>query len=111
MYGGGYGTAGDLVAVADGTMFAVVEGPGSSHLDNNLLLTIDPASGEYLTLVGEIGFGHVFGVAFASGNVYAFTRDGQVIEINRSTGAGTLVRTHAGVAFFGAGVTPRVEIE
>lgn len=111
-YGDGYGTAGDLVAVADGTMYAVADqGPGGSHAEDNLLLTIDPATGAYETMVGAIGYGHVFGVAYAAGHVYAFTRDGDVIEIDRTTGVGALVRSHPGVRFFGAGVTPRVEVE
>jgi hypothetical protein len=116
-YGDGYGTAGDLVAVADGTMFAIADqGPNGDHLENNLLLTIDPTTGSYLSLIGEIGFGHVFGVAYAGGKVYAFTRDGEIIEIDRTTGDGTLVRTHtdtlgAPLGFYGAGVTPLVQVE
>ncbi|RMH37513.1 MAG: hypothetical protein D6689_20975 [Deltaproteobacteria bacterium] len=110
-FGGGYATAGDLVAVADGTMFAVSdEGPNGDEHDNNVLLTVDTATGA-ATPVGPIGFGGVFGCAVANNKVYAFTRAGEVIEIDPATGAGTLRRAYPGTSFWGAGVTPLVVIE
>ncbi len=109
-FGGGYATAGDLVAVADGTMYAISdEGPVGDEFTNNVLLTVDTSTG-MAAPVGQIGFGGVFGCAYANGHVYAFTRDGYVIEIDRLTGTGTLRRTYP-VAFWGAGVTPLVVVE
>ena len=109
-FGGGFATAGDLVAVADGTMFAISdEGPNGDERDNNVLLTVDTASG-VATPVGQIGYGRVFGCAVANNAVYAFTDAGEVIEIEPSTGAGQLVRTHDQI-FWGAGVTPLVVVD
>jgi hypothetical protein len=110
-FGGGFATAGDLVAVANGTMYAISdEGPHGDEQDNNILLTVNTSSGVG-TEVGQIGYGGVFGCAVANNRVYAFTRDGEIIEINASTGAGSLVREHAMEAFWGAGVTPLAVIE
>jgi hypothetical protein len=109
-FGGGYATAGDLVAVADGTMYAISdEGPVGDEFTSNVLLTVDTDTGIALP-VGQIGYGGVFGCAYANGHVYAFTRDGYVIEIDRFTGSGTLRKTYP-VAFWGAGVTPLVVVE
>jgi hypothetical protein len=109
-FGGGYETAGDLVAVADGTMFAIADdGPNGDEATNNVLLTVDTATG-LATPVGQIGYGQVFGVAVANNAVYAFTEPGEVIEIDPGTGSGQLVRSHDQL-FWGAGVTPLVVVE
>jgi outer membrane protein assembly factor BamB len=108
-FGGGYATAGDLVAVADGTMYAISDqGPVGDEYDNNVLLTVNTATG-VAAPVGQIGFGQVFGAAYANGHVYAFTADGHLIEIDRATGAGVEVRAY-GLEFWGAGVTPLVPV-
>lgn len=108
-FGGGYATAGDLVAVNDGTMYAISdEGPVGDEYTNNWLLTVNTDTG-VATGVGQIGYGGVFGVAYAGGHVYAFTNMGQVIEINRTTGAGSLIKTYP-VEFWGAAVTPLVQV-
>ncbi len=108
-FGGGYATAGDLVAVNDGTMYAISdEGPNGNENTDNVLLTVDTDTG-VASPVGQIGFGGVFGVAYAGGHVYAFTNTGQVIEIDRTTGAGSLIKTYP-VEFWGAAVTPLVQV-
>jgi hypothetical protein len=106
-FGSGFATAGDLVAVADGTMYAISDEP-DAH-DDNYLLIVNTSTGVGRS-VGQIGFGQVWGAAYANGHVYAFTKAGQLIEINRTTGAGRLVKTFD-VEFWGAAVTPLVEIE
>jgi streptogramin lyase len=110
-FGGGYATAGDLVAVANGTMYAISDkGPVGDEQDNNVLLTVDTGTG-VATGIGQIGYGGVFGCAVANNKVYAFTRDGDVIEIDPTNGTGTLRRSYAGTAFWGAGVTPLAVID
>jgi len=110
-FGGGYGTAGDLVAVSDGTMFAIAEDLEGDEGDSNVLVTIDPASGEVDDVIGPLGFADVFGCAYARGHVYAFTKGGDIIEVDRTTGAGTLKRSYGELTFWGAGVSPTVEVE
>ena len=110
-FGGGYGTAGDLVAVSNGTMFAIAEDLEGEEGDSNVLVTIDPASGEVDEVIGPIGFADVFGCAYARGHVYAFTKGGDIIEVDRTTGAGSLKRSYAELTFWGAGVSPAVDVE
>jgi hypothetical protein len=104
-YGNGYATAGDLVAVADGTLYGISDAP-AAYLDNNLLMKVDPNTGMG-TAIGPIGYGKVWGMAYNGGKVYAFTKAGEIIEINPDTGQGTLKRMHP-VEFWGAGVSPLV---
>jgi len=109
-FGGGYGTAGDLVAVADGTMYAIGEYQDESPGDSDLLLTVNTGSG-VASYVGAIGFGDVFGTAYANGRIYAFTSTGQIIEIDPGTGTGVLVKSYPDVSFWGAAVTPLVSVD
>jgi len=112
VFGGGFATAGDLVAVADGTMYAISdEGPNGNEATNNLLLTVNTATGAATSVGTGIGYGEVFGTAYANGKVYAFTTAGEIIEIDRSTGVGTPVKTYPSIAFWGAGVTPLVQVD
>lgn len=110
-FGEGYGTAGDLVAVSDGTMYAVAQDLEGEPGDSNVLVTIDPDSGQVDRVIGPIGFPDVFGCAYARGKVYAFTKGGDIIEIDRMTGEGTIKRSYRDVGFWGAGVSPAVEVE
>ncbi len=110
-FGGGYGTAGDLVAVSDGTMFAIAEDLDGEDDDPNVLVTIDPETGNVDDVIGPIGFAQVFGCAYARGHVYAFTKGGDIIEVDRTTGAGTLRRSYSDMTFWGAGVSPTVDVE
>ena len=104
-----YDTAGDLVAVADGTMYGVsTKAPGVSST-SNVLIKVNTSTAK-ATTVGPIGYTGVFGTAYSAGRVLAFTKTGQIIQIDPSTGDGTLVATHAGVAFYGAGTSPLVPI-
>ena len=108
-YGAGFDTAGDLVAVADGTMFGISsKGPGTTKT-SNVLLTVDPKTG-VAQGVGPIGYDEVFGIAYSRGNVLAFTRAGEIIKIDPKTGAGTVVRVYPKEEFFGAGTSPLVPI-
>jgi hypothetical protein len=108
IYGGGFNTAGDLVAVADGTMYGISEsGPGSS-VGSNVLITVDGQG--RATPVGGIGFDEVWGLAYAGGRVLAFTSRGEIISIDRATGKGTLVRSFQGVRFYGAGTSPLMPV-
>jgi hypothetical protein len=108
-YGSGFNSAGDLVAVSDGTMFGIsATGPGSTST-SNVLIIVDPQTGK-ATGVGPIGFDNVFGLAYSNGQVIAFTSSGQIITIDHTTGKGKLVKTISNHAFYGAGTSPLVPI-
>ncbi len=111
-YGMMMSTAGDLVAVADGTMFGMSDKKpgGATAAMSNILLRVNSGTGVGTPIGTGIGYGKVFGLAFVRGKVYAFTDAGEIVEIDHMTGTGRLVRTHAGKQFWGAGVTPLVTI-
>jgi hypothetical protein len=111
-FGEGYATAGDLVGVEDGRMFAISDkGPSGNEDVNNVLITIKPETGAFISSIGQIGWGRVFGSAVANNKIYAFTDEGFVIEINPANGVGTQRALYSDIRFWGAGVTPRAAID
>ena len=115
--GSGFGLAGDLVAVADGTMYGTVYTiTDATSENNNTLVTIDPKSGAVIKTIGKTGFPRLFGVAYENGQVFGFTGDGSgnVVTIDPKTGTGTLYNsfmdpaTGKGITFGGAGVNAKV---
>ncbi len=116
-YGMSLDTAGDLVVVSDGSASGVMFGissklpGGASAGTSNLLITVNPSTAAATPVGTGIGFGQVYGMAYVDGRVLAFTAAGQLIEIDRLTGGGRLLRTYAGKQFWGAGVTPRVRLQ
>ncbi len=103
-YGSGYVTAGDLVTVSDGTVYGLVK-PSATSTNPDLLVTVNPSNG-VATLIGATGFTNLWGVAYSKGKLLAFSSTGQIVSINPATGAGTLVTTIAGKAFYGAASNP-----
>jgi hypothetical protein len=108
-YGSGYDTAGDLVAIADGTMYGVSTKAPSLGSSSNVLIKVNTSTG-VATTVGQIGYTGVFGVAYTGGKVIAFTNMGQIIRIDPTTGAGTLVKSLPGTKWYGAGTSPLVPV-
>ena len=108
-YGTGFDTAGDLVAIADGTMYGVSTKSPALGSTTNVLIKVNTASGK-ATAVGKIGYTGVFGVAYAGGRVLAFTSAGEIIKIDPSTGKGTLARSYSGMKWYGAGTSPLVPV-
>jgi len=96
-FGSGLTSSGDFEFV-NGTLYATVNRPGFS---NTWLARINPTNGR-ATLVGDIGFPTVFGLALRSGVLYAVTANGNFLRINTATGRGVRLGTdgivHAGLA-------------
>ncbi len=113
-YGGGWLTSGDVVAIAGDAnnlpvMYATLKRSGST---TDVLARIEPTTG-VATVIGAangIGFERTFGLGYWGGTLYAFDADGNIISINRTTGAGTSIATRP-VAFWGAGVTTVAKIQ
>jgi hypothetical protein len=121
MLSGGLALAGDLVAVADGTMYGTAyklsDASGKGTQVNNLLVKIDPTTAQVTATIGSTGYPKLFGAAFALGQVFGFAHDGSgdVITISPTTGVGTLFNTFDdpanpghGISFAGAGVNSMV---
>ena len=107
-YGLGYGSSGDLVAVANGTMYGVsaTDEFGSDVSSNNILITVDVNTGE-ATEIGYIGFANVFGLAYYGGTILGLDYLGDIIRIDPNSGAGTKVGSNSS-HFFGGATSPLI---
>jgi len=117
----GLALSGDLVAVADGTVFGTLykisDMPGKGSNLSNILGKIDVTTGA-VTQLGASGYPKLFGTSFAHGKVMGFTHDGtgNVIEMDPLTGVGAIFGTFTdpgtamGISFAGAGVNALVPV-
>jgi hypothetical protein len=118
--GSGLALSGDLVAIGNGTVYGtaykLTDSSGSGTQVNNLLVTINLATGA-VTQLGSTGFPKLFGTSFANNAVMGFTHDGsgRVVSTDATTGVGTLYATfsdpttHQPISFAGAGVNSQVQ--
>lgn len=88
-FGSGLTSAGDF-AILNEILYATVNRPGFS---NTWLARINPVNGA-ATLIGDIGFRGVFGLALRSGVMYAVTNNGNFLSINTATGRGVRLGTN-----------------
>jgi hypothetical protein len=94
---GHFETSGDLVGLPDGLLYWAVR-------EGDELVVVDPNSGVTVPR-GEIGVEHIYGLAYASGALYGFTPEGQVLEISPTTGD-VLSQAALPGAWYGATANP-----
>lgn len=105
-FGTGLSSSGDMIFADDGTLYATLNRSGFA---NAWLATVDPDTG-VATLIGDIGFGDVWGLSIRDGIMYGVTPSGQLLEIDPASGAGTLLGTDAGIAHGGLTTTPNLPL-
>ena len=107
-FGDGLVSSGDLVAVSNGTMYGIssTKAGGGDASASNVLLRVDVASG-VATVVGPIGHGSVWGLAYSQAQVIGFTTFGEILRIDPQTGTATTL-AQTGIAFYGAAQSPLV---
>lgn len=105
-----YKSSGDLISTSrNGNKAYLSVKKVSDPEANDYLAEIDPKTGTIKTIVGDVTQKNLYGLAQWAGTAYGFNDDGNIIEIDMATGAGTTLMTlteDAGVvAWFGAGMT------
>ena len=99
--GGGYVSSGDVVSVTGLGAYATV-GNGLG-LGSDKLARIDLSQGGKATIVGDTGYGKIWGLAFWGDKLFGFSEGGDFVTINVKTGRATRVQG-GGQAWWGAGV-------
>ncbi|MGE5186480.1 MAG: hypothetical protein ACM31C_30700 [Acidobacteriota bacterium] len=122
MMQGGLALSGDMVGTGNGTVFGTAyklsDSANSGTQANNLLVTVDVATGA-VTQIGSSGYPKLFGTAAQDNVIFGFTHDGsgRVVMIDKTTGHGTIFgtfmdpATNMGISFSGAGVNSLVVIQ
>jgi len=100
-YGSKYASAGDAYSIAGIGTFAAVHKDG---VNDNVLVSVDPATGEVLEDVGVIdGYVGIFGLAGWTDKAFAFDKTGAVVVIDTAT-AEIKVIHETEISWWGAGV-------
>jgi hypothetical protein len=95
-------SSGDLIGVRGLGIYGTVDvGTGTG----DYLAKIDPATWQ-ATPIGTTGtgFDQIFGLGYWAGTIYGFTKGGDIIKIDATSGVGTKLNTGA-IQWYGAGVS------
>jgi hypothetical protein len=98
---GGFTSSGDLIVLQYGLAYLTGKGQGC----DDCLLQVNPTSGGLVQLLGDVGVGDVYGLAYKYGALYGFTKAGAVLLLDTTTGHGTplaLPGVPIGVTYWGA---------
>ena len=74
-----YQTSGDIIGLPDGNLYWTVTGGDG-------LVRINPSTGA-TQFLGDIGVDRIFGLGYANGTLYGFTKEGDVLAIDQLDGA------------------------
>ena len=113
-YPDGWLSSGDLVSIEGLGTYATIKHAGDAH-DTLAHITFGTSSST-IRVIGPIVEGStdytmIFGLGYWGRALYGFSDAGELIEINRDTGAGRLVSDSTGAdQFWGAGVTTRAPV-
>jgi hypothetical protein len=113
-YPDGWLSSGDLVSV-EGATYATIR-RADDMVDTLAQITFDASGSSSIRVIGPIrgggtDFRQIFGLGYWGRSVYGFSNSGQLIEIDRTTGAGRLATTMTGTdRFWGAGVTTQAPV-
>lgn len=98
---GTYETSGDIIGLPDGKLYWSVRGELG---DGDRLVKIDPANGR-ATLLGQGNVAGLYGLGYAYGELYGFSRDGVSVKLDQLNGASSEERSLQG-RWFGATTNP-----
>jgi hypothetical protein len=103
---GNYTSSGDIVSVIGGGTYLTVNGPGCNLSD--CIVEVDPKTGSLIKVIGQVGHGQVFGLAFWGGSAYGFDNAGELFQIDLTNGTSTTIPIPNApplLSFYGAGST------
>ncbi len=110
-YPGDWRSSGDLVSVDGLGTFATLRDPDRTDTDFLARIAFRPDGTSSLTVLGEIGYRQIFGLGYWGRALYGFSNAGELVEIDRETGRGSIAVTDTGTTqFWGAGVTTQAPV-
>ncbi|MBT3223426.1 MAG: hypothetical protein HN348_30510, partial [Proteobacteria bacterium] len=93
-------TSGDLVGLPDGYLYWTVAGA-----DNDELVRVDPNTGS-TTWIGFINTSKLFGLGYDEGELYGFSKTGEIVRISPTAATSTIVTVDAQTSWWGATTNP-----
>ena len=85
-------SSGDVVSIKDGGTYLTVKAEnGNTGGRGDRIVEVDPKTGGLLRIIGPTGMDDVLGLGYWGGVAYGFTLAGRLIQIDLTTGAGTVI--------------------
>ena len=109
---GGYESSGDIVSVIGGKTYLTIKYSGC----DDCIVEVNPANGELVSSIMNVGHSQVFGLAFWGGSAYGFSNSGELFEIHFNGGSVTttpisIPNPPPNLKFWGAGSSTDVPVE
>jgi hypothetical protein len=102
-------SSGDVVSIKDGGTYLTVKAEsGNADGRGDRIVEVDPKTGALVRIIGATGMDDVLGLGYWGGVAYGFTLAGRLIQIDLTTGAGTVIpipNAPPDLMFLGAGTT------
>ncbi len=101
-------SSGDVVSIKDGGTYLTVKPESGSTAGGDRIVEVDPKTGALKRIIGATGAPDVLGLGYWGGIAYGFTIAGTLIQIDLTTGAGTVIPIAGAppdLMFLGAGTT------
>jgi hypothetical protein len=102
-YGGSWQSAGDLVGIADNTLYGLLQTTTAGS--PTTLAIINNTNGNSTPIGTNTGAKNLQGAARSNGYVLGFSSSGDIVQID-AAGHGTVVKSHPGKSFSGAATSP-----
>lgn len=99
---GGWFFAGDMVGLPDGLLYCAAS--RSSSGGQTSLVVWDPVA-DAVVSEASTGVGSLYGVGWAEDTLFGFSSAGDIVTIDQTTGAATVV-ANPGIVFYGAATNP-----
>jgi hypothetical protein len=100
----GYESSGDLAVIGGMLLLSVLDLEDAEDMEDRLA-AIDLGSGA-VTIIGKTGFACIYGLASYGTQLFGFTCSGEIIQIDPTTAASTLLAA-PGPSFYGASARSR----
>jgi hypothetical protein len=102
-------SSGDVVSIKGGGTYLTVKAEnGNTDRRGDRIVEVNPKTGALVRLIGPTGMDDVLGLGYWGGVAYGFTIAGSLIQIDLTTGAGTVIPIPGAppdLMFLGAGTT------
>lgn len=108
---GGLSSSGDAFSLEGQGTYATTKSFGAS---SDILVEVNPATGQVIKQIGETGVSDLWGVAWSGGVMYGFAEAGGVYAIDLKTGKATTAPglfVPSGLKWWGAGVSTRAALQ
>jgi len=103
-YGGTYSSSGDAFSIDTVGTYAAVNKTGEA---NDVLLSVDPATGSALSEITVLNGTSTFGLAGWANSVFAFDASGQITLVDLSNTSSVIINSDP-ISWWGAGVRTRM---